>query len=341
MNASLTYEKLNEDFIAETKNFTYYMFTLKNECEKFDKTNPSQEDIEKFIEYLDKTFRTKIYSHFEKIWLMTKDLNKKTYLLYRSFYQKHLLSIFTEAEINKHIYDRPFGYPGDFVSMNYIYDFHNELLGKNTFEKFINHLTTTIPISLSNIKRKKVLKEKIIEIIKKNNGKAKITSIACGPAKEIIELSIETKLLVESQITFLDFEKKALDFVKKNLPPYIHAQFIHTNLIDLIKNKTSDIFSKQQDLIYAFGIYDYLNDLIAKKLTKILFQSLGDSGELFICNVAKEKESLRAYFEFLGEWEMIYRTKEQLKQLTQSIPYSKMKFIDDNENSYHFLCIIK
>ena len=153
------------------------------------------------------------------------------------------------VEINRHIYRKPLGYAGDFMVMNYIYDYHGKrYLGRNCYEQLINHYTSNIGISRSNIKRKEFFKEKILALLDYADS-PRILSIGCGSARELIELIKEGEFVKTAQFTCFDLEEKALQFVRDSIEQiekektrYLSMKYVHQNILFL--------------LIHAFDIYN-------------------------------------------------------------------------------------
>jgi extracellular factor (EF) 3-hydroxypalmitic acid methyl ester biosynthesis protein len=252
---------------------------------------------------------------------------------------------------NRHVYQKPLGYPGDYIMMNYIYEYNgnNNYLGNSSYEKLINNYTCNIPISCSNIKRKEFLKEKILETLE-GKDEAKILSIACGPARELIELLKENKINKPLFFKCLDFEKRALDYIDNEIKKIeaikrklFSIEYICRDITSIIRDKGLKENLKAQDLIYAFGMFDYLSERMASRLMKELYQLLDKEGKLIICNVSLENSGHRAYYELLGEWNMVHRTKEQLLSWTKDISNAgEIKFeYPTYSTNYLFLSINK
>jgi len=335
---------LERRFIKEVKSFRDFLREEKRRFDNFDSTAPSEAKEIEFLEVNKREKFPKFIEHFDTIWEIVKDLGKNEYKIYQNYYQVNLLPILGEPEINRHIYNKPFGYPGDFLTMNYIYDYHDKYLGQSTFEKFINHFTCNIPISLSNIARKEFLKSEIKQIIWEKGPGVRIASIASGPAREMIELVKENKIDVPVNFICFDFEEKALEFVKRelekidpNLRKNLHVTLVQENIINIIRKPRVKEKLLNQDFIYAFGIYDYLNDIVALRLTHSLLECLNMNGKLIICNASIEKSSQRAYYEFLGEWHMIYRTQNEMLQWVNKLKPKEINFRDHPNEAYLYL----
>ncbi len=73
------------------------------------------------------------------------------------------------------------------------------------------------------------------------------------------------------------------------------------------------------DLIYAAGLYDYLDARVAARLTRVLFDHLDPGGRLLIPNflwgVPEE-----AYMEVFMDWYLLYRTRDEIEKFAEEIP---------------------
>lgn len=347
------YKLLDDKFILLTKNMGELLQNVKERFDEFDKGNSNDEC--KQIEFI-RTNKKEIFDtltrYLNEAWEFVKEFEKDRYLVHQNYFQQKLHPLIEERiEINRHIYRKPLGYPGDYIMMNYIYDYNGDdnYLGDSSYEKFINNYTCNIPISCSNITRKEFLRGKILETLEKED-KAKILSVACGPIRELIELLREGEITKSLLFKCLDFEKKTLDYVEnqiKKIEPekrqLLFIEYICRDITSIIRDRLLKEKLKDQDLIYAFGIFDYLGERMASRLTKELYQLLDRGGKLIICNASLENNSHRAYYELAGEWNMVHRTKEQMLNWTKCLEdVSKVKFEEViGGNRYLFLIIEK
>lgn len=346
------YKLLDKQFISLTKEFKQFVQEIKDDFDEFDRVNKNEQKQIDFIQISKKEIFDKLNDYFAKTWEMVKDLERDKYIVHQNYYQQILGPLLEETiEINRHIYRKPLGYPGDYIMMNYIYNYNGNrsYLGNTSFEKLINNYTCNIPISCSNIKRKEFLKEKAMEALKRKN-KAKILSVACGPTRELIELLKEGKITKPLQFICLDFEKKVLEYVSSQIDKmddknkrFLSIEYICRDITGIIRDKVLKEKLKGQDLIYAFGIFDYLSERMASRLTQELYQLLDKQGKLIICNASLENSSHRAYYELLGEWNMVHRTKEQMLAWRDNLENVRETRFEEpsNKSNYLFLTIEK
>lgn len=343
---------INQDFVEITQDLEKYFKSIKIKFDKFDANNSNDTDRNNFVGSEKKEIFEKLDSYFEKIWQFVNGFSKEDYSLHQQYFQKIIAPLFEEPSVvNKQIYRKPLGYPGDYIVMNYIYDYSgtNKYLGKLSLEKLINNYTCNVPFSISNIVRKEFFKNKIMEVVNRGDG-MRILSVGSGPARELLELIEEDKINKKLTFTCLDLEKKVLEYVKDKFErlenrskKLVEINYLHKNILELIRNKGLGGSLNNQDLVYASGLFDYLRERFASRLIKELFQLLNKNCSLFICNASAENYTHRAYYEFLGEWIMIYRTKKELLSWTKNLANaSEVKFENQtNSTNYLFLNIKK
>jgi SAM-dependent methyltransferase len=338
--------QISQDFVEITQDLEKYFRLIKSKFDGFDATNSSDSDRNKFVESEKEKVFNKLDFYFDKIWQFVKDLTKENYILYQKYFQRIIAPLFEEpSAVNKQIYRKPLGYPGDYIVMNYIYDYYgnDKYLGERSLDKLINNYTCNVPFSKSNIVRKEFFKNKIEEIVNKCNG-ARILSVGSGPARELFELIEEGKINKKLTFTCLDLEQRVLEFVKEKFEKLEHKNkelieitYLHRNILELIKNKGLGDALINQDLVYASGLFDYLRERFASRLIKELFNLLKKNSSLFICNASAENYSHRAYYEFLGDWVMIYRTKQELISWTKDLANTAEVKFENQSNSTNYL----
>lgn len=335
-----------EDFKKIIENFESLMKKIKNECANLDKAKGKDSDKET-IHYLQEKYVAKMDGFFDDIWensgYETDEYKEKAeYLI------KELDPFFVDdIETVSYIRQRPLGYAGDFVTMNFIYDFNeNAFLGKNYYQKFINNYTCTIKVSNSNIGRKQVIKEQLTEKINTSSNGQKILSLGSGPAREIIELIKEEKLLKPAEFYCLDFEDRAIQFAKDQLAEMdydtskIKINFIHENLLKIIKKEKMILPKKSLDFVYISGVFDYFSPKVCQRmiLNTLPLVKPTDKSKLLFFNLSSEEEKHRGYYEMLAKWEMIHRTSSELAEWEKEIKGYKFNFKkEDDCPSYHIV----
>ncbi|UCC94581.1 MAG: hypothetical protein JSW40_07160 [Candidatus Omnitrophota bacterium] len=349
--ALLQFYSLDRELIDTVRELRWLLYLIKNKFNEFDKKEPTEAKQIKFILSNRKWIFEILDKKFNKIWRITKKIPKTLYNLHK-LYVYHMTEYFLGRgiEINTHIYKKPLGYPGDFITMNYILDYHRKkYLGKSTYEKLINHYTCKIPISCSNVARKNFFKKKILDTFKKRQV-ARITSVGSGSVRELIELAREGKITTPVIFKWFDFEKKALDYVKSQLrrigkrkKRLLRIEYICKNVLSFINTDFLNREIGKQDFIYSSGFFDYLPEGVARRLVNILYGLIDDGGKLIICNASSQNSGHRAYYEMAGDWIFHHRSKKQLLDWVKDCKKSsKVRFEDPcPDKNYLFLSIAR
>ncbi|PZM79723.1 MAG: hypothetical protein DKM50_07765 [Candidatus Margulisiibacteriota bacterium] len=324
------------------RKFHTYLNKLKI---KLDKENSQYKSIEEKKRYLD-SIAPKIYndidSYLSKMWDIAQPHilnNQEAYQKYKQFTRDLLLDqLFNIGPLNKRIHDKPLGYDGDYLVVHYFY--LNDYLGGNLFEMLINRYTSSIPASQAHINRESYFNEYLNNM--SSDEPLCILSLGCGPAKEIIELLKEKH--IKAKIYLNDMESEAIEFVKNQLDQYLNPDisitYLHMNILSLVKN-LKRLNLPKFDLIYSFGLFDYLNDKIAKLVINSMYNYLNNDGIFLITNVEKNIPN-KINIEFLCDWKLIYRGQEQLIGLSDGAGYSKKHtFFDEKTKANIYLHLQK
>ena len=114
-----------------------------------------------------------------------------------------------------------------------------------------------------------------------------------------------------------DFSNQALDYAKNLLGKYNNVNFIKKNALRLaLKKDINKEINENYDLIYSTGLYDYLDDDIATKLTSNLYKLLKDKGRILISNYRGKEFNPTAYLmEWSAEWYLVYRTENNFRNI--------------------------
>jgi len=346
------YQSLRKEFVGLTKDLRHFLEGVKRKFDESDASNSDEQMQIEFVKANKNVIFARLDSHFDQIWNIAENFDKDSYRLHQVYYQQMLYDLLgTNIEINLYIYEKPLGYPGDYVMMNYIYDYCGDkaFLGTSSYEKLINNYTCSIPFSCSNIERKDFIKARILEVAKRKDN-ARILSVGCGSARELTELLAEDELRQPISFICLDFEKRALDHVRARIDEInrhrenpASLQYIHRDLIDIAVDRRMGEKISSQDLIYVSGVFDYLGDHLCSRIIRQLYSLLNSGGSLVVCNASAENHSHRAYCEMLGEWKMVYRTKEEIMTWVKGIENTRQVKLEESQayRNYLFLTVTK
>lgn len=224
---------------------------------------------------------------------------------------------------------KPRGYAGDAVMMDYIY--HPSHAGTDLTEdgRMVYEWEFNTP-GCASVRERRDIATEYIDKVCAEKANARILSIACGHLRE----AMKSKALAEGRVgeyIGLDQDVKSLEVIESGL----HARKVKP-VQDSIKSilKGKRLF-EEVDLIYSLGLYDYLSQPIAQRLTTMLFRMLAPGGRLLIVNFAPNLQNI-GYMEAFMDWHLIYRDEADIEDLAGKIPEEELAsaatFRDSHKN---------
>ena len=200
---------------------------------------------------------------------------------------------------------KPYGYPGDFDIIDKIYTYHiTSIADLKKWDHYFQNQAA--PKAVRN--RKEYFKS----IARQFEG-LDVLSVVGGPCRDVIEY-LEENPDSETRFDCLEFDSNAIGYAKqlideRNLPN-ANIHFINKNIFKFLP-------SKKYHLIWAAGLFDYLDNNSFLLCAKKLYDSLEKNGALVIGNFHPSNPS-RDYMEF-GLWYLNYRTEEDLRNMVESL----------------------
>ena len=209
-------------------------------------------------------------------------------------------------------FDKPRGYAGDAVMLDHIYgiehpgpDYHPATVAGKVYAHTVN-----APASRAVRHRREVLARLIDETANRcGDSNARIFSIAAGHLREAeLSLAVQTRKLAEFDA--MDQDRESLQIIERDYTRYgVRPQY--GTVRDLLRNKTP---AGHYDLVYAAGLFDYLEERVARKLVEVMLGMLRPKGKLLIANFARNIPDV-GYMETFMDWWLIYRDSEEVRKL--------------------------
>lgn len=218
-----------------------------------------------------------------------------------------LFELCQEDPYTARAYRKPRGYAGDAVMLDYVYSGcapeDTSEIGRQIFQA-----TTRVPMGLSVLYRRALLRSYIDDVIARKPA-CRILAVASGHCREI-EGSLLFEDVSDCEFFALDQDHAAGATVASQ---YAHRRLrVITEPIKALMSGRLDL--GEFDLIYSAGLYDYLPDPIAERLTRRLFGMLKPGGQLLAANFLRSCYG-RGYLEAFMDWQLVYRTAEELWNL--------------------------
>lgn len=243
---------------------------------------------------------------------------------------------------------KPFGYPGDYEVMNFIYGqpFEGATLFARAVELAFWHSASARAVR----GRKDLVKGRLRQMIAAAGPRrVRVLSIAAGPAQELVELFQELdELRAPLEIVLFEQDKNALTHAWRRLQPTVAERFagkvtltfLHDSIKRLLRNERLFDALGPFDLIYCSGLLDYLQQLTAVRLTRNLAAAAAHGGTLLVANMVDHPA--RWFLEVPLDWPLVYRTHDELRDVgVRALPEARVRIVEEESGANPFLELVR
>lgn len=225
---------------------------------------------------------------------------------------------------------KPRGYAGDAVMMDFIYGIYPNNLFQNIdfLAEEIFRFTTNSAAARAVRHRRRLIAKSIDDACATN--KTKILSVACGHLREAgISVSIQKQSFTD--FVALDQDAESL-FTVESKYGNLGVKTIASKIAKIAEGQIPAALQNKFDFIYSAGLYDYLNDETAIRLTRNLFNLTDLNGEILLSNFMPDHEDA-GFMEAIMNWHLVYRTPEQLVNILMQSGFIVTKTTTDPTSS--------
>jgi len=252
-------------------------------------------------------------------------------------YQDRFFEICSKLEpsiMHRRARQKPLGYPGDYLIIDWIY---THKTAESGIGKFYDELFHSYQAARSVLNRKEYFIQKCSDLVQSRHGRIDVLSLGCGSCRDIMETYQELNDGAHLHFDGIDHESEAIDYAShliKELPFHKNIHLSHTNVLRL---KTE----KKYDLIWSAGLFDYLKDGLAIMLLKKMWNALKQDGMIIFGNFSPSYPE-RDGMEFAVRWKLIHRNVHDLVNLCNKadIPFSELE-VDNEPLGINLFCVIK
>lgn len=214
-------------------------------------------------------------------------------------------------------YEKPRGYAGDAVMMDLIYGLSKEVVAAELDElgEEVYRYTSGSPACRAVRYRRKLLSKYIDAACAESGKNTNILSLACGHLREA---EIAKELAAKNFSSFIAFDQDAesLKVVADDYGKY-GVKATQGSVKNIITGRKK-FESGSYDLVYSAGLYDYLSQDVAIRLTRNILEAVRPGGKLLLANFLPNIPDV-GYMESLMDWWLIYRSDEEMKELTSEL----------------------
>ena len=205
-----------------------------------------------------------------------------------------------------HIKSKPFGYAGDFLIIDKIYQ--EQVTEDDRFAKW--------DIFWNNHSAAKAVRNRKDYFIQTMTNRLtpgrplRLLNVASGPARDLAELY---QVIDPSQLSTvcIEADKTAIQYATElNKANAQQIAFIHQNIF---RYQATEKF----DMVWSAGLFDYFDDGVFVKLLRRFISWTNPGGEVIIGNFSVQNPS-RSYMELVGDWFLQHRSAEKLKSLAKA-----------------------
>lgn len=268
---------------------------------------------------------------------------KRERLLFKSFTEAVITRTLLEGEGWARTYYKPMGYPGDFRIMNYIYD--GDPIGPTIRARFL-HLLSLVGAEPVRTRMER-LAELVVEAVagRPQEEPLDILSIGAGPAREtalILDAAPERTwrfALIDQESEALEDATARFSRMRRGRPATCSA--LHASFKEMLDPSPLVPQFADKAVIYSSGLIDYLNPLLAQRFVKRLYQFLKPGGSIIIGNVNNKRTGMLWPSEFLVDWTLFFRNREEMEAMASDIPDADVFITEDSLDAIYFLIVRK
>ncbi|EAU40759.1 hypothetical protein FP2506_03494 [Fulvimarina pelagi HTCC2506] len=224
--------------------------------------------------------------------------------------QNHpVAAIIHEDPFTRRSFEKPRGYSGDAGLLDFIYKHKSraaEMADASNRGRAINAYTNEAPAACAVRERRELLAREVDSVSETVGRDAEVLTIAAGHLREV-ELSSAFNNGALKRWVALDQDPMSIGVMTRDLAGS-SVEPLNGSVRGLLKG---DYALGQFDLVYAAGLYDYLPDPVAIKLTKTCINLLKPGGRFLMANFADDIVD-DGYMETMMNWSLILRNNEDM-----------------------------
>jgi extracellular factor (EF) 3-hydroxypalmitic acid methyl ester biosynthesis protein len=227
----------------------------------------------------------------------------------------------------------PNGYQGDYETIEYLVSQKN-LSPIGTTQYWLEEYALGSVISQQHRNKISAQAAEILgqAIIGMQQGKTqRILIVACGGCSDIYRIR-HILATMPISIVLNDIDEAAIKYSLERLTPTLgdKIEVVHGNILLKLKGLAK---RGPFDLVLTGGLYDYLTDTQAAKLTRFSIEHLLSKDGVFLFTNLGVGNPLRAWIEYVADWHMHYRTEEIIDEILISQGIEKEKIFHARDAS--------
>lgn len=206
-------------------------------------------------------------------------------------------------------FEKPRGYSGDAQLLDFIYGHESvadKIAAASPIGAALYDYTKDASSSVAVRERRDILTRYVDQITLERGPETEILTIAAGHLREANRSQALAKGHIKRWVA-LDQDPLSIGSISRDF---------HGTCVEAIDGSVKGILARKHDLgtfdfVYAAGLYDYLVDKVAIKLTQRCLEMLKPGGTFLFANFAEEI-GVDGYMESFMNWALLLRTKSDM-----------------------------
>jgi extracellular factor (EF) 3-hydroxypalmitic acid methyl ester biosynthesis protein len=284
----------------------------------------------------------RLHALIAKLHGLSKELSEEAREAGRAYAHRLLWPALQTCPMHRRAHDKPQGYAGDYRMM--LLYFATQYEGPTRYARFLHYASQRYTLGRAVVLRQECLLA-AIRGATQPGSRPRIVSLASGPALELASAIERGELTGPLDLVLVDQDEQALGYAHSQLSQLLHERDLDIHLLCLHMSVKQLLSSKPEaerlrrelanaDLIYCAGLYDYLPDLVAERLTSVLYGLLKPNGRLYLGNLSEAPDT-SWMMDYVLAWQLIYRTSDDMLRIGASLTPEPAELAVETDASGH------
>jgi extracellular factor (EF) 3-hydroxypalmitic acid methyl ester biosynthesis protein len=247
--------------------------------------------------------------------------------------QHRIATLLDEDPYTRRARQKPRGYAGDAVMLDFVYEGTADDLspvGRAVFA------ATTGSRSGDAVRERRRRLAALVDDVASTTELPTILALASGHAREL-DVSVAVRDGRVGRWLCIDQDGESLRVIRARLARATVAWAGVETVVGSVRQILGGgLTLPPADLVYAAGLFDYLDDRVATALLGRLVGACKPGGRVLIANFANDSTD-RAYMESFMDWWLLYRGEDDLLRLAEAtrLPVVARTFRDDSRRAIY------
>jgi hypothetical protein len=338
-------ERLPADWRAAVSDVRQLLEDARSEVEAFERAGHEDplrrsEEEARLFDRLRPSWGSAYYGALASLHEASRSLDEDARALGRSYAQSAILPLLYACPMHRRGYEKPQGYAGDYRLME-LY-FAQERTGDGLFGRFLHSITQGLTLCRAVVGREALMRQAVADVVTRDSLEpARVLALAAGPAIELRRLlEGEPTITRPVELILLDQDQSAHETAHRQLTRLLVERHrgslpvtvtcLHFSVRQILKPQSAeelrvvDEVLTDLDLVYSAGLYDYLPEPVAARLTSAMYSRLRGGGRMLMGNLVEAPDTSWV-MEYVLDWHLHYRTSASMLALTAGLSPSPVR----------------